>query len=810
MSRVTVVTLPNETLEHYKPGKTVDPVRKIAWSKLFLLLRNMLVGLVHRDNLPVHVLAFLLGRVSIMGELSPFGLAFFTAVAQTDRERTLGVSFWALAGVISGGHHVEAAIYILAMAVYFRFAGTVTKVHRKFMAIPLVVFFAVLVGGLTALLWEEPTIYNCMLAFLDAFLCLVLSYIFMYAMPLFKESERKGLSGENMVCAMALLSTAIAGLGSFSVLDYSVRNIVGSLLVLFLAMEGGAGIGACAGVSVGVVVGLTQESSPYNIAAYAMAGMLAGMFRKLGRFAVCLGFILGSVIMLLYFSQAADLLAFLTENVVAICMVWVLPTGLLASSLQTLYDSKQEKANGQALIIATEKLNHIAEMFEDLAGAFGHISSDTRNKIQEEDLARVLSNVGEQVCGKCEMKSTCWEHDFYRTYQGVFEMLGLAEAGGLSADTMPQPLQEKCIKRKEMLATVNLAAERNRTCSFWQRKIADSRQMITEQMKATASILGMLVQEINKEPCTDHQKSVFLEEKSVQMECPLSDVSISNWGGTITLQACKQPCSGSRECVNTVLPMVSDFMQEKMLLHAQCGSKLTHKKCRLIMQAANRYGIQTGAAYATKAGQEVCGDTYAVVPLNKGKMALVLSDGMGSGAEAKGESGTAVCFLEKLLSVGFSVDIAVKTVNAMLLLRMPDESFATIDMVIFDNYSGQAEFLKVGSAPSYIKRIHEVRAIQSASLPVGILHQIEIEPVKTALSPGDIVVMVSDGIVDAASQGFERENWIANFLRRTEGSNPQEIAEKILQQALTLADGNVRDDMTVLAAKIVERPNIVQ
>lgn len=809
MSRVTVVTLPNESFETPKVQTAMRPVRKIAWGKLNFLLHDIMASLLCKDNLFLHSLAFLLGRVSIMGELSPFGLAFFTAVTQTARERAAGAAFWALAGVATTGNYVETGIYALSMAAYFRFANRITKMHHKFMAIPLLVFTTILLGGFTAQFLQQPSLYGVMVVFLEGLMCLVLSAIFMYGMPVVTE-QAKGLNNENLICALAMLASAVAGIGGLTLWDYSLRTIAGSSLVLLLAKEGGAGAGACTGISVGMVVGLVQNSTPYPLPAYALGGMLAGMFRSLGRFAVGMGFMLGGVIMVLYLEQSADLLTFLTENAAAVVIAWLIPSGFVTSVMQRFHDHKQEKTSGQALFIAAEKLNNIASMFEDLAGAFGNISSNARSKIREEDLARVLSTVGEQVCGRCDAKNMCWERDFYRTYQGVFEMLGLAEAGGLITETMPSSFKEKCIKQKEMLDTVNLAAERNRTCSFWQRKIADSRQMITEQMKATASIISMLEQEIKKQPCSDRQKSALLEEKSAAQACPLSDVSISNWAGTITMQAAKQPCSGSRECVNTVLPMVSNFMQEKMLLHAKCGSRLTHKKCRLIMQAANRYSVQTGAACAVKEGQEVCGDTYAVVPLNKGKLALVLSDGMGSGKQAANESGTAVRFLEKLLAVGFSVDIAVKTVNSMLLLRMPDESFATLDMAIFDHYSGGAEFLKVGSAPSFIKRVHEVTAIQSASLPVGILHQIEIEPIKVSLSPGDIVVMVSDGIVDAVCRGFDRENWVANFLRRTEETNPQEIADKILKQALDLASGEVRDDMTVLVTKIVERPGAVQ
>jgi stage II sporulation protein E len=186
----------------------------------------------------------------------------------------------------------------------------------------------------------------------------------------------------------------------------------------------------------------------------------------------------------------------------------------------------------------------------------------------------------------------------------------------------------------------------------------------------------------------------------------------------------------------------------------------------------------------------------------------MISDGMGSGRRAAGESAAAVSFLTKLLTSGFEVDVAVKTVNALLLLHTPEESFATVDIAVIDTFAGEAEFLKVGSAPSFVKRVREVATIKSSSLPMGILQQIEIEPVKWLLASGDVIVMVSDGVVEVPYRGPERENWMVNFLRRIGDGTPQEMADSVLRQAVDMAGASIRDDMTVLVAKVTERPGL--
>ena len=77
------------------------------------------------------------------------------------------------------------------------------------------------------------------------------------------------------------------------------------------------------------------------------------------------------------------------------------------------------------------KITNIAEIFNDLAGIFGDIVTDTKMKIHDDELARTLSVVGEQICVDCPKRSQCWEVDFYRTYHGILEMLSQVEMNSL-------------------------------------------------------------------------------------------------------------------------------------------------------------------------------------------------------------------------------------------------------------------------------------------------------------------------------------------------------------------------------------------
>ena len=69
------------------------------------------------------------------------------------------------------------------------------------------------------------------------------------------------------------------------------------------------------------------------------------------------------------------------------------------------------------------------------------------------------------------------------------------------------------------------------------------------------------------------------------------------------------------------------------------------------------------------------------------------------------------------------------------------------------------------------------------------------------MESGDVVVMVSDGILDALPAG-EQEHLLDLMIGGSPLENPEELANYILDKVLELAAGIAGDDMTVLVAGI--------
>ena len=147
----------------------------------------------------------------------------------------------------------------------------------------------------------------------------------------------------------------------------------------------------------------------------------------------------------------------------------------------------------------------------------------------------------------------------------------------------------------------------------------------------------------------------------------------------------------------------------------------------------------SGVAKLIKDGSLVSGDNFSIMEKENGECVLSLSDGMGFGMEASKESELVVELLERFVEAGFAKETAIKMLNSSMVLRGADERYSTVDMSSINLYTGEAEFLKIGAAATFLRHKNgEVEWLLSDSLPVGVCCELEIWKDTRELSDGDL------------------------------------------------------------------------
>ena len=207
---------------------------------------------------------------------------------------------------------------------------------------------------------------------------------------------------------------------------------------------------------------------------------------------------------------------------------------------------------------------------------------------------------------------------------------------------------------------------------------------------------------------------------------------------------------------------------------------------------APTYEVVLGCASAGLV-EGACGDTTSATRLSDGRCLIALSDGMGAGRRADEQSAGLLAIVERFMRAGFSSESVLPVVNKLMLLG-GTESFQTLDLAIVDTVSGNADVIKMGACESLLVRAGEVKVIEGAALPVGILDEVHAHVDRVRLAEGDVLVTFSDGLIDTLGAEDVRRR-----VAEGAGLNPQTLCEGLVARAKSVG---LKDDVSVMATRI--------
>lgn len=173
----------------------------------------------------------------------------------------------------------------------------------------------------------------------------------------------------------------------------------------------------------------------------------------------------------------------------------------------------------------------------------------------------------------------------------------------------------------------------------------------------------------------------------------------------------------------------------------------------------------------------------------------VISDGMGVGAAASAASSTLSEMICGFIRAGFSVETAMRLSSPVLNCTLPEECFATADVLKLDRRTGSAEIYKAGGCESYLISDGGESVISAGGYPIGILDFCDISVRRFKVSDSAAIVMLTDGAL-----GVDCER-LGPALRLPS----QDLAEALLKSAKPKNPVQI-DDRTVSVIKIERKP----
>lgn len=787
-----------------------------------------------KQNIILYIISFMISTVGISTDIAPFAISVLASCLSNSIP--IGIVYiLTCIGTLVGLGTEQFLVYILISLVFFGIVmirkPSYDENGRAKLATRLAI--ACLIVKLGRLFFNEFLVYDLLQGIMYTISACVFYKIFTGSIGVIKNLKiKQAFSVEEVIGASLIIAIAVTGFKDITIFNYSVKNILSILIVLILGWQNGVLVGATSGITIGVVLGIIGQGEIMQVAAYAISGMIAGLLNRLGKPGVIAGFLIGNGIL----SYVA------TGNAVSIIMI----QEILIASIGLLAVPKKVKINIEDMFDKTKylpkaperrieqneetiyKLNNVSEAISEIAKSYKEVAAtvleedevnleenkekfidefknnivDMENNILYEDLMDETSSILEDIF-------------IYMISKEIIDKKGLLEILenhnnyilGLEEDNIGKQINEDI---DNTIKAINNAYRISKINFIWKKKIDENKKTMGDQLDGISKTISSIANNMAKKEPEDKEKEI--EEQLKQKEIDIVAVKVDEGiNGRKEIEVQTRICDTDKieECNSEKIQKILSEMYNEEIVLERNTCPLSNNiiidesdYCYFKFASKDKYAMKIGISKATKNDSKISGDSSIRVKLDDGKHLIAVSDGMGSGPEAKKSSKLAVQMLKKLLISGFDKQTSIELINSSMCLNTSEDSYATLDIAILDLYKGNIEFIKNGAAPTYIKNKKKVNLIKSESLPTGIINDIDLTVYDKDIENGDILVMCSDGIIESNTEYDNKELWLKFLLEDMETEDPQKMSEIILNEAIDNNYGMPKDDMTVIVLKL--------
>ena len=595
---------------------------------------------------------------------------------------------------------------------------------------------------------------------------------------------------ENICFALVIMSFSL-GLHNLYIWKLSISTIATCFIMLCTNKTLGAKhtlyFAALSGF--GIAFGNGSLASLSIFCAWAVALSAHGKTKIISLLGVCLmDFVLGA-----YFS-AYPVYTYINQiNLILPALAFILiPTKVFNMFAKKLTISSN--ANGVLLadlnrLILQKKLQKTSKLLENMGENYQKIAiSQTKFAMPELLISNEVINSN---CKKCENYSRCMrQHNLQQSITNLSKTG--AEKAKVTLLDIPQDVALYCTKTTSLLSSINHAVANYNNSKQLYKAQDDGKMAVGEQLVGTSKILEQFAATLESTQQIDEKLTNSVYQELLSNDIVSKDLQVSN-GNEISITLIVRASESDEKIAKVISKMIKMEFETKNSVSKYSGYKL------LKLTPKPKYEVSVGVASSKKDAIAQSGDNYSVVNLDNNKLLISICDGMGSGTQASAISERVLELVENFYMAGFDSDLILKNV-AHLISTSESETYATLDICIFDKSTGCADFLKSSAPPSAHKTKEITNLIKGEALPIGIVESRADSSMKI-LSHGDIVVLASDGVIDA----FASDEEYAAYINNTQTINMSLFCENLLQEAKnrSMQDSSHADDMTVLSLRVI-------
>ncbi len=489
----------------YQEEENTQP-RKIEFRKLLKI-----------NDIVLYAISFLVSMVGFDKELTPFGLAIFAAACSNKIPVSILYIAVLIGTTISFGLNgtltfLLSSLLFIAMILIFRpRLQTPEKSERQKLGIYIAVS-AFLVQA-SKMLFTTFLVYDLIASIMLGIITYIFYKIFANSIIVINQyGIKKAFSIEEVMGASLLVSIALCAFSKLHIFGLSITNIFSIMLVLFLGWKNGMLVGGTGGITIGIVLGIINSTSPVLVASYAISGMLAGILNKLGKIGVIIGFCIGNAILTYVATGNTVPIITIREILIASLGLLLIPKEVKIDITEIVNQTKclpttagviEEKEK------AANKLNSVSDTILQIAKSYDASAKDTLDEAIEDDSKKSFKE--EALNNLEDIEDNLLYEDILLNENDILEETYkiLEQRGEINTEELINILEKinnyKLVAEsagtapEQIVKVLNSTYRINKLNTIWKHKEASNKKVLANQLGGVSKVISSLADDIKTE-----------------------------------------------------------------------------------------------------------------------------------------------------------------------------------------------------------------------------------------------------------------------------------------------------------------------
>ena len=216
------------------------------------------------------------------------------------------------------------------------------------------------------------------------------------------------------------------------------------------------------------------------------------------------------------------------------------------------------------------------------------------------------------------------------------------------------------------------------------------------------------------------------------------------------------------------------------------------------------YGLDIAARVVSS--RELCGDLYDFLPYGGNELGVALGDVSGKGSAAALYGAAAVGILRSLAPQHLAPAKILQKLNQIICERRIEGRFMTMCFLSWHPAERVLRVANAGQEQPLIFQNGKCEKVPLAGFPVGMFDDSSYDELRLVLSPGDILVLYSDGVTDTQNSSAQFYGWqrLGPVVCSHANLSSAEIADRLLAGVDEFSGGrHPFDDRTLVVLKVI-------